>query len=426
MPWTAKKDPELCSVSEPWAVVKLDDGDVVGCHATQQDAQEQVAALYAMEGGHPDEYGSSDPPRRAGMTDVNPAGVTVNVTTNYPTQLDVTRAWNRANSISYTVGRSAETPAGEDDEEQDEVETEEVSEGGDAPQEVAGGEVEDPSDPEGEVEQSEESDPGKDEEESEDEDVEENPEEVELQGDEQAARARIHHVPSTSRPVTRQATNDHRGLPPLVLERLRDLKVDVGVIDRVGRGASEFRFQPELRFNVDGTVFVHGYATVYDFPYDVAGGPPYGWSETIVRDACRVSVAQGADVRLLINHEGIPLARTRSGTLKLENDEIGLYSAAPSLDPRSPTVQSLISAMSRRDLDEMSFAFRVKEQEWNEDFTERHITEVILFDVSMVTYPANPATVSSPRRDAQPVSLQEAMLNLRQVQVRGDRLRTDR
>jgi HK97 family phage prohead protease len=100
-------------------------------------------------------------------------------------------------------------------------------------------------------------------------------------------------------------------------------------------------------------------------------------------------------VRLLINHEGTPLARTKSGTLKL--------SAAPDLravaelDPANPKVQEIRSAMSRGDLDQMSIGFRVHKQDWNNDYTERTIREVELFDVSVVTYPASPTTTASLR-----------------------------
>lgn len=422
MPWAAKNDPEMCSVEMPWAVLKTDDGALMGCHATQSDAEEHVAKLYMSEGGRPGEYNHDDPPEEAGVN-TNPAGVTVNI--NYPSTTDVNfaKVWRTTTGTNtafdlYPQGlrRNEDPEEGKETPEDDEVVPEEVPDAEGDTEEGDGGEVEDPVDPEGEVEEPAEPDPEGDGEEEPD-------EEVELEGDPDEARARVHPVPTSTRQVTRSATNDYRGIPSPVLERLAETRADVGVIDRVGRGACEFRFKPELRFNQDGTVFVHGYATVYDFPYDVAGGPPFGWSETIVRDACRVSVQQGADVRLLINHEGIPLARTKSGTLRLESDDIGLYNAAPSLDPRSPTVQSLISAMSRGDLDEMSFAFRVKEQEWNDDFTERHITEVILFDVSMVTYPANPATVSTTRSEPTQLTLSDAMLQLRQMQVRGDRLR---
>ena len=63
------------------------------------------------------------------------------------------------------------------------------------------------------------------------------------------------------------------------------------------------------------------------------------------------------------------------------------------LDPSSPYAQSVRSAVLRGDADQMSFAFRVTRQEWNEDYTERRIKEVQLFDASVVTYPASEATV---------------------------------
>lgn len=242
--------------------------------------------------------------------------------------------------------------------------------------------------------------------------------EGDLREDPDQARGRISGVPPAEMLVSRKASRDLRGLPQDVLARMMDQGEDVGIVDRVGRGLFEMRFRPEMRLNADGSVFLHGYGTVYDFPYEVMGGPPYGWVETITRGACLRSVQHGADVRLLINHEGIALARTRSGTLQLESDDIGLYCCAPSLDPRSPTVQSLVSAMNRGDMDEMSFAFKVIEQDWNEEYTERQISEVRLYDVSVVTYPANPATVTSLRDVQTPNEIREGMdLNLAEAML---------
>lgn len=47
MPYDVRKDSQ-CKASMPWAVVK-DDGTVMGCHETQEAAQEQQRALYANE-----------------------------------------------------------------------------------------------------------------------------------------------------------------------------------------------------------------------------------------------------------------------------------------------------------------------------------------------------------------------------------------
>ena len=51
-------------------------------------------------------------------------------------------------------------------------------------------------------------------------------------------------------------------------------------------------------------------------------------------------------------------------------------------------------------MDEMSFAFRVKAQEWSQDETERRITELSLHkgDVSVVNFGANPATTAQIRK----------------------------
>lgn len=161
-----------------------------------------------------------------------------------------------------------------------------------------------------------------------------------------------------------------------------------------------------------------GYPTVYDTPYDVAGGPPYGWTEVVLAGAGKRTLNAKPDVRLLVNHEGLPLARTRSGTLELAEDDRGLRSFAPSLDRANPLVQQVASGMGRGDVDEMSFAFRVTRQEWNGDYTERTIIEYSLdvdgSDVSIVTYPANKATVAQ-IRDA--VKLDELRASTRRMDL---------
>lgn len=186
----------------------------------------------------------------------------------------------------------------------------------------------------------------------------------------------------------------------------------------------------EVRTNSDGTIGLHGYATVYDHAYDVAGGPPYGWSETIVAGACTKSVNENADVRCLFDHDTFPIARTKSGTMSLESDKIGLLVDVPSLDLASPHVQSVCSAMARGDLDEMSFAFRVLRQKWSDDYTERWILECKLYDVSVVTYPANPATLAllrsqppEPELDA-PTRGMSLALALAVADADNDRLRS--
>lgn len=153
----------------------------------------------------------------------------------------------------------------------------------------------------------------------------------------------------------------------------------------------------ELRTGTDGVPVIAGYATIYEHAYDVAGGAPYGWTETIVRGAADKSVAERDDVYMFFDHEGLPLAATKAGTLTLESDKIGLYNESR-IDTRSPWSMEIVHRLERGELDAMSFAFRATRQEWNDDYSERFITEVKLYDVSVVSNPANPATVVQLRK----------------------------
>ncbi|MFI0576146.1 HK97 family phage prohead protease [Streptomyces tendae] len=164
------------------------------------------------------------------------------------------------------------------------------------------------------------------------------------------------------------------------------------LIDVPERRAIQINGGLELR--ADGTeLTLTGYASVFESPYDVYGGPPYGWTELVDRKAFDTTLRAKPDLHLLINHEGMPLARTKSGTLQLAADTKGLHVEA-GLDADDPDVQRLRTKMKRGDMDEMSFGFRVKRQEWNEDYTERRLLEVSLHkgDVSVVNFGANPAT----------------------------------
>jgi hypothetical protein len=76
----------------------------------------------------------------------------------------------------------------------------------------------------------------------------------------------------------------------------------------------------------------------------------------------------------------------------LTEDEVGLRFDAEL--PDTSEARDLYTLIERGDVDQMSFAFRVIRQKWNDDRTERTLTEVSLSDgdVSVVTYPAYPTT----------------------------------
>jgi HK97 family phage prohead protease len=151
-----------------------------------------------------------------------------------------------------------------------------------------------------------------------------------------------------------------------------------------------FTAKAQVRADSDDTLGLTGYACVTGVPYEVNDWLGT-YSETVEPGSFTKTLAERDDVRLLLNHDGLPMARTKSGTLRLSEDNTGLATDAD-LDKRSTLTNDVAVAMERGDLDQMSFAFQVTRQEWNDDYTQRFIREVKLFDVSVVTYPANPST----------------------------------
>ncbi len=159
------------------------------------------------------------------------------------------------------------------------------------------------------------------------------------------------------------------------------------------------QLDPDLPGMQPGDLLFTGYACVTGEPYPVEDF--YGEYTEIVRaGAFAKCLAEGADVPFKLNHGGISLARTKSGTMWLQEDSVGLRTKA-ALDPNNPEVQVIRSAMNRGDVDEMSFAFWVTRQEWSPDFTQRDIIEVTVNkgDVSVVNYGQNPATSGAKLRN---------------------------
>ncbi len=151
---------------------------------------------------------------------------------------------------------------------------------------------------------------------------------------------------------------------------------------------NHIRLPAEVRADDDGGILVEGYAAVFNEETDIGGVfreriEGGAFSEAIDRD----------DVVFLINHDGLPLARTRSGTLTLSEDERGLKMSTR-LEADDPDVARIVGKMKRGDLDKMSFAFWPDVQEWDDsgDVPLRTIKKASLHDVSIVTTPAYDGT----------------------------------
>ena len=138
----------------------------------------------------------------------------------------------------------------------------------------------------------------------------------------------------------------------------------------------------ELRQEGEDNIVV-GYGSVFNTLSNELGG-------------FREIIAEGAfdgrlndDVRFLINHDGLPLARTTNGTLRLTTDERGLKYEAKVAN--TSLGRDLIELMRNGTINQSSFAFVVEDDSWEvrDGVNVRTINKVSrLYDVSAVTYPA--------------------------------------
>jgi HK97 family phage prohead protease len=126
----------------------------------------------------------------------------------------------------------------------------------------------------------------------------------------------------------------------------------------------------------------------------------------------RALTSDDLDCRALVNHDpNLVLARTKNGTLKLEQDARGLKFRCV-LNPESQAARDLYSAIKRGDYDSMSFAFNIAQggDDFSEATDERGAKYALrtlkdigkIQDISVVSYPAYNATSVSARAMSTP------------------------
>lgn len=179
------------------------------------------------------------------------------------------------------------------------------------------------------------------------------------------------------------------------------------IMEQVNRKLSEgreFRMTQkiEAREADDGKMFVRGYATTFDEEYLLYDFGDYRVFESVDKNAfegCDMS-----DVIMQYDHAGRVFARNRNKTLELGTDDHGLAIEAElsGTDLGRQVYQEISGGYT----DRMSMCFRVGKDERTveEDHdtgcitVHRKITKISkLYDVSAVSYPANPATEISAR-----------------------------
>jgi HK97 family phage prohead protease len=179
--------------------------------------------------------------------------------------------------------------------------------------------------------------------------------------------------------------------------RLSMLRVPERLALKFGVGGMEMRAKAN---GTGGTKFqFNGYAAVFDHPFDMWDFWGDEFTEIVNQGACTRTLANSCDVPFLIGHNdaGIPMARTKSGTMTLGQDSHGLWVEVPEMDGSRDDVRALASAVDRGDMDEMSCAFMVLQQAWSPDYEQRNIIEMDLHkgDVSAVVFGANDGTAGS-------------------------------
>ena len=150
-------------------------------------------------------------------------------------------------------------------------------------------------------------------------------------------------------------------------------------------------FTIEMRADGDATKLT-GYAAVFNELSQVIFGM---FRERIERGAFAGTLSD--DIRALWNHDtGLPLGRTKAGTLKLDEDAHGLRVEI------TQAGRDAVESIKRGDVDQMSFGFDVLEDSWDKDadgMVIRTLRKIKLYEVSPVVFPAYPQTSISARAD---------------------------
>jgi HK97 family phage prohead protease len=158
----------------------------------------------------------------------------------------------------------------------------------------------------------------------------------------------------------------------------------------------EVRGVVEVRSKPGGIRGMSGCASRYSVGYEVADRLGV-YTETWAPGCAKRSINGGSQI-LTVNHNFgmVPLARSRGGqgTMRVWEEPEGLMFDAD-LDTSREDVRALLSAIEREDLTGCSLTFRSVKETWDSDYTQRTIEEAAIFELSVVSDPANPFTNGS-------------------------------
>lgn len=151
----------------------------------------------------------------------------------------------------------------------------------------------------------------------------------------------------------------------------------------------------EVRAKDDG--HIDGHAAVFDQEYVMWDSDSYRVVEKVKPGTFERALKEKQDVRALYNHDANQvLGRTTAKTLSMKEDDQGLYfDCAP---PDTQVGRDVVTLVKRGDISGCSFAFSVTGETVTEEkigkqvVRTREISDVDLYDVGPVTYPAYTGT----------------------------------
>ena len=145
----------------------------------------------------------------------------------------------------------------------------------------------------------------------------------------------------------------------------------------------------ETREADDGALHITGYFAVFNSNYEIWPGA----TESVAPGAFLSSL--NGDVRALTNHDTtLVLGRTIAGTLKLKEDEIGLWGDI-AVNPKDSDAMNTYERVKRGDVNQCSFGFFITDEDVSyKDDGSVHwtIKGADLLEVSVCTFPAYEAT----------------------------------
>ena len=150
----------------------------------------------------------------------------------------------------------------------------------------------------------------------------------------------------------------------------------------------EYRSIDLLPIEAESEYKVKGYASTFD-PYVLFSQDGVDYSERIEPTA--FDEADLSDVVFRVDHIGRVYARSSAGTVEVWHDEHGLGTTADL--SKTQAARELFADIEAGNYPKMSFAFTVAEDHFDKATHTRVIDRIAkVFDVSPVSFPANPNT----------------------------------